>query len=165
MIFALVVVAFFVLVLLAATCRGRTGSGEPQPFGPACGPLAGISQSGPQAAWFDVRPSTVQGAGRGVFSRRAFESGEIVMQAPVLQYPRGEVSPQGVLARYQGGDADMAFLCFDYQGLVNTSPDARENNVRAEWRIKEGLSQFVASKAIAPGDELFQNYGAPTRLN
>lgn len=87
------------------------------------------------------------------------------MQAPIIQYPRGEVSPHGVLAEYQGGDADTAFLCFDYQGLVNTASGARENNVRAEWRLADGLSQFVASKAIAPGDELFQDYGAPIRLN
>ena len=155
----------FVLILLAVACQGRNGSREPQRLEPACGFLPGVSKSGPQAAWFDVRPSIVQGAGRGVFSRRAFEPGEIVMQAPILRYPRGEVSPDGVLARYQGGDGDMAFLCFDYQGLVNTAPAAHENNVRAEWRIMEGLSQFVATKAIAPGHELFQNYDAPTRLN
>lgn len=116
---------------------------------------------GPQAQWFDVKVSTLPGAGRGVFAKRMFKVGEVVMQSPIVIYPKNEVKPGSTLSHYQGSYGDVAFLCFDYQGLVNMSNKIEFNNVRARWRLAEGLSEYVATQDIQEGEELFQHYSYP----
>ncbi len=65
----------------------------------------------------------------------------------------------------RGGAGDVAFLCFDYQGLVNAPPTAGMSNVRAQWRLGEGISQFVALRDIWAGEELFQSYDSADQLS
>ena len=83
------------------------------------------------------------------------------MQSPVIVYPKNEVSPGSTLSHYQGSYGNVAFLCCDYQGLVNTGNKEKENNVRARWRLREGLSEYVATRYIEEGEELLQHYSNP----
>lgn len=118
---------------------------------------------GVQELWFRVGPSSVPGAGRGVFTKRAFHKGDVVMRSPVLLFNLDDVRRGSVLRDYCGAVEGTAFLCFDYQGLVNTSLGG-DNNVQAEWYLDAGMSQYVALRDIAPGEELFQNYRSARRV-
>jgi hypothetical protein len=118
---------------------------------------------GVQELWFDVGLSSVPGAGRGVFSKRAFRKGDVVMRSPILLFNVADVRPGCVLRDYCGFIGDTAFLCFDYQGLVNRGPAPADNNVQAEWHLEQGMSQYVALRDISPGEELFQDYGSARR--
>ena len=90
---------------------------------------------------------------------------DIVMSAPIVSFPINELKPRSVLSQYYGNIGDgTAFLCFDYQELLNTTkPD--ECNISSQWRIKDGYSEFIAIKDIKIGDELFQSYSQPLRMN
>lgn len=118
-----------------------------------------------QDLWFDVRESRIPNSGRGVFAKKQFKKDDIVMSAPIVRFPINELKTNSVLSQYYGNVGDgTAFLCFDYQGLCNTtSPD--KCNVIARWRIKDGYSDYVAIKDIEIGDELYQIYSKPSRMN
>jgi len=87
------------------------------------------------------------------------------MQAPIFSYSADDVKRGSRIREYQGTSGEVAFLCFDYQGLVNTANDPSMNNLRAQWRLKDEISQFVALRDIHPGEELFQGYTSPEVLN
>ena len=87
------------------------------------------------------------------------------MSSHILIFDKSEIQPKGVISRYCGNIRPRAFLCFDYQGLCNQSNDRSQNNVKAVWRIQDDLSEYIAIKDIAIGDEILQEYGAPERLN
>jgi hypothetical protein len=118
-----------------------------------------------QELWFDVRESSVPNSGRGIFAKREFKKGDIVMSAPIIRFPINELKPKSVLSQYYGNIGDgTAFLCFDYQGLLNTTSHDK-CNIQAQWRIKDGYSEFVATKDIKIGEELFQSYSQPNKIN
>lgn len=130
-----------------------------------CSSLGTESGGGVQNLWFDVRPSNIPNSGRGVFAKRSFDKGDLVMSAPILIFNKSEIDPQGTISRYCGNIKPQAFMCFDYQGLCNTSPDPKMNNVRATWRIKDDRSEYFAIKNIEIGDEILQEYKNPIRIN
>ena len=144
---------------------GGSPSADLNEKGTAPSSYAPAPSQGVQAQWFDIRGSTLPGAGRGVFCKRSFRAGQIVMQAPILLYNKDEVAPGSRISQYQGSFHHKAFLCFDYQGLVNTASCGADNNVRAQWRIGEEISQYVALRDIGVGEELLQAYSEPEVLN
>ena len=76
-----------------------------------------------------------------------------------------DLNEGAVIKQYNGNIGDgTGFLCFDWQGLVNTT-SSDKCNVRATWRIKDEYSEFTATKDIEIGEELFQSYGEPLRIN
>ena len=118
-----------------------------------------------QELWFDCRESSISGAGRGVFVKRSFKKGDIVMSSPILRFPMTDLNEGAVIKQYNGNIGDgTGFLCFDWQGLVNTT-SSDKCNVRATWRIKDEYSEYIAIKDIEIGEELFQSYGEPLRIN
>ena len=119
----------------------------------------------PQDIWFDCRKSSIIDAGRGIFTKRTFKKGDIVMSSPILRFPMTDINEKAVIRQYNGNIGDgTGFLTFDWQALVNTnSPD--KCNVRATWRIKDGYSDFTAIKDIEIGEELFQLYQGVHRIN
>jgi hypothetical protein len=119
---------------------------------------------GVQEMWFEVKESLVSGQGKGVFTKRPFKNGEIVMRAPIIRFPLTDLTERASLRQYNGNIGDgTAFLTMDYQGLVKNSPD--NNNLRATWRIQDGYSEFVATRDIKIGEELYQSYGSPNKVN
>eukprot|EP00966_Prymnesium_polylepis_P336534 7391619-Prymnesium_polylepis.5 len=122
---------------------------------------------GAQELWFYMNNSKIPGAGRGIFTRRKFKKGEVVMSAPLLLFDDDEINKNGTISRYCGHlrEEKKNFLCFDYQGLCNTAPTKSKNNVRAVWRIAEDISQYVALRDIHVGEEILQDYGSASRLS
>lgn len=122
---------------------------------------------GAQELWFYVGESKIPGAGRGVFARRHFKKGEVVMSSPLLMFDDDEIKKNGTISRYCGHvrEKKKNFLCFDYQGLCNTAPDKSMNNVRAVWRLAEDKSQYVALRDIHIGDEILQDYRGAQKIN
>jgi len=85
------------------------------------------------------------------------------MSAPIIRFSINELKPKSVLSQYYGNIGDgTAFLCFDYQGLLNTTSHDK-CNIQAQWRIQDGYSDryIFATKDIKIGEELFQSYSQP----
>jgi hypothetical protein len=128
---------------------------------------ATLSSDGAQSMWFEVRTSTVPNAGRGVFTKRAFKKGDVVMSSPLIIFDINELKPGGKLTHYCGNlrVEGKGFLAFDYQGLCNSSNQKEKNNVRATWRIKDDRSEYIALRDIGVGEEILQNYSGAKRIN
>lgn len=126
-----------------------------------------LSNNGVQSMWFEVRTSTVPNAGRGVFTRRAFKKGDVVMSSPLIIFDMNELKPGSRLTHYCGNirNEGKGFLAFDYQGLCNTSNQKEKNNVQASWRIKEDRSEYIALRDIEVGEEILQSYSGAKRIN
>lgn len=115
--------------------------------------------------WFDVKKSSIPNSGRGVFAKKSFKIGDKVMSSPIIRFPVSDLNKNAVLRSYIGNVGDgTGFLTMDYQGLVNTiNPELC--NVQATWRLSDGYSDFIAIRNIKEGDELFQSYGNPNKVN
>jgi hypothetical protein len=119
----------------------------------------------PQDIWFDCCKSSISKAGRGIFTKRTFKEGDVVMSSPILRFPMTDIKENAVIKQYNGNIGDgTGFLTFDWQGLVNAN-SLDKCNVRATWRIKDGYSDFIAIKDIEIGEELFQSYQGVHRIN
>lgn len=128
---------------------------------------ATLSSDGAQSMWFEVRTSTVPNAGRGVFTRRAFKKGDVVMSSPLIIFDMNELKPGSRLTHYCGNirNEGKGFLAFDYQGLCNSSNQKEKNNVQATWRIKDDRSEYIALRDIGVGEEILQSYSGAKRIN
>ena len=56
--------------------------------------------------WFDCRESSICGAGRGVFTKRSFKEGDIVMSSPILRFPMTDLNKGAVIKQYNGNIGD-----------------------------------------------------------
>ena len=118
---------------------------------------------GVQEMWFEIKESSIPQHGNGVFARRPFKKGDVVMRARVIRFPASDLNQNAVLGRFVGNVGDgSVFLTLDYQGLVL---DSKDNNVQATWRLKDGISEFIATRDIAVGDEIYQSFGTPNKIN
>lgn len=119
---------------------------------------------GVQEMWFEIKESSIGQSGKGVFTKRPFKNGEIVMRAPIVRFPASDLNKNAILGQFVGNIGDgTVFLTLDYQGLVNNSPD--NNNLIATWRIQDGYSEFVATRDIKNGEELLQSFSSPNKVN
>lgn len=98
--------------------------------------------------------------GRGVVALRAFAAGALVERAPVIVAPAHHVARIAAtdLRHYYfewGEDDDQAAIALGYGSLYNHS---YEPNLEFEFLEDEQVIEFVARRAIEPGDELTVNY-------
>eukprot|EP01041_Mallomonas_annulata_P001021 gene1020-2004_t len=133
-----------------------------------------------------VSESIIPGAGKGLFSRVSFKTGEVVSVSPVLMVPRGEAeaaSADSVVLNFciTSGESDVALLPLSFGAMSNHG--GREANMRLawyDWGDSEGLSQklsrsmqelmespyatldigYIATRDIAVGEELTIDYGS-----
>jgi uncharacterized protein len=93
--------------------------------------------------------------GRGVFATRRFAAGELVERCPTIEVPDAEVT--GHLGDYvyksvKDGDS---LLVLGYGMLYNHSEDPNVEVVQEE----PSTIEFLALRAVKPGDELTIHYG------
>jgi hypothetical protein len=94
--------------------------------------------------------------GRGVFATRRFAEGEPVEACPTLELVGDQVA--GRLSDYVFGsseDESEVLLLLGFGMLYNHSAEANVEYVQDEPRV----INFVATRAIEPGDELTIDYG------
>jgi len=100
------------------------------------------------------------GKGRGVVAQRPFEPGQTIERCPVLVIPADEVPlvRQTRLGSYYfewGDDCRQGAIALGYGSLYNHSYTP---NARYEFREDEACLEFVATRTIAPGEEITINY-------
>lgn len=101
-----------------------------------------------------------QGRGRGVFAKVAFAEGDVIESCPVIPIPEEEVDPVGrtVLGNYffkWGGTGDEGAVALGFGSLYNHTNDPNAMYVRKYERL---TIDFVALRAIAPGEEITVSY-------
>lgn len=118
-----------------------------------------------------VQPSTVEGAGLGLFAVRAFARGEVVAVYTGVLMTAAERREMAAFAddwpdryRYVLGLSDHG-ICLDMagQGLpahyVNDNRDRTRINTRFVKQVRLLLAELVTLRDIEPGEELFVDYG------
>lgn len=112
-----------------------------------------------------IGPSSLEGAGRGVFAAALLPEGTLIEQCPVipLQDPkdRDRLRKTGLVNYYflWGEGRLRAALCLGWGSIYNHSYTP---NARYEKLMEEGRMDFYALTDIAPGEEITVNYnGAP----
>lgn len=106
----------------------------------------------------DVR--TIQGKGRGVFSREPVRAGMVICTAPTLELPDWERIEQTSLGSFYFGhpvDDNAGMLVFGWISLLNHADPA---NSTVEWEQTEQgwLAALRAIRDIGVGDELTYQY-------
>src|SRR3569623_2035422 len=98
--------------------------------------------------------------GRGVVALRPFDAGETIERPPVIVIPKNEAPllRDTRLAHYYfewGDDCQQAAIALGYGSLYNHSYTP---NARYEFRESEECLEFIALRAIEPGEEVSINY-------
>ncbi|HYF29068.1 MAG TPA: SET domain-containing protein [Candidatus Paceibacterota bacterium] len=114
----------------------------------------------------ELRASTLDGAGRGVFATVPLADGELVESCPVIALPdkrdRARLRKTGLVNYYflWGKERKHAAICLGFGSLYNHS---YEPNCFYVKRIEEAQMDFYALRDIQAGEELTVNYnGVPT---
>lgn len=105
--------------------------------------------------------SDIPGAGRGVFATARISAGELIEQCPVVvltdKKDRGRLRKTGLVNYYfLWGDTERrAAICLGWGAVYNHSftPNARFEKV-----IEDCHMDFIALRAIEPGEEILVNY-------
>lgn len=97
--------------------------------------------------------------GRGVFAKQSFEPGQLIESVPVILLRREEEpSKDQTLYSYTfawGAHNERSALALGYGSMYNHSSDA---NAIYEKRESSMCIDFIAQKAIAPGEEITIDY-------
>lgn len=111
-------------------------------------------------------PSTLEGAGRGVFAAVALKAGELIESCPVIALAdpkdRERLRKTGLVNYYflWGENRDRAAICIGFGSLYNHS---YEPSVGYMKFIDKEQMDFFALRDITEGEELTVNYnGVPT---
>lgn len=117
-----------------------------------------------------VRPSSRHGL--GVFARVAIADGEVIERVPCVPIPPGETAaarvPGSLTHRYAMPDmpvADVSAWMLGYGALYNHAPEhaPEAGGANARWEpVDARLLVFIATRAIAAGEEIVYDYGADT---
>jgi len=127
-----------------------------------------------------VAPSTIPGAGKGLFAKKNFQRGDTVYVSPVLALPKREVirsANESVLMNYcfiSELDTDVALLPIGLSAVMNHQPEDSANIIY-RWHDSTILNQdptvlfatkdapfefeYVATRDIMKGEELTISYG------
>jgi SET domain-containing protein len=103
-----------------------------------------------------VAPSMIHGL--GVFSRRAFDAGEVIEVCPVVVCPvpdETHLEQTAMRGLYFHWTDDAVAVALGYGSLYN---HAWEPNARYEPDVEAGVIRFLALDAIAVGEEITVNY-------
>jgi hypothetical protein len=118
-----------------------------------------------------VRPSTIEGAGLGLFAARAFARDEVVAVYTGVLMTAEEIRVMDSFGddwpdRYE---YVMGFpehgICLDIAGrglpvhYINDNRDRARINTRFVKRVRLLLAELVTLRDIEPGEELFVDYG------
>lgn len=129
-----------------------------------------------------ISSSSIPLAGNGLFSKKAYKKGDIVMLSPVLILPKQDVEltiDSSLLINYciTSNNSDVALLPISVGGMINHG--GKTSNVEIMWHLESDtesyLSQspknlsklnyaplsikYVAKKPILIGEEITVNYG------
>lgn len=114
----------------------------------------------------EVRPSTIEGAGLGLFALQEFKKGDTI-----VPYEGEIISEAEFQRRYREHPSQYALVlkkhtyvdgtCVRGVGsLINTGVRKKDNNANFSVSTKNGLRASVkATKTIHEGDEIFVDYG------
>ncbi|MGH2829920.1 MAG: SET domain-containing protein [Actinomycetota bacterium] len=114
-----------------------------------------------------VRVGPAGRRGRGVYATRRIRRGEVFEQSPVIVVPASQWRHlrQTILADYAfdwGPSSRGAAVVLGYGSLYNHS---RTPNARFDYRMAQGIYEFIALRDIARGEEICTNYnGLPEDL-
>eukprot|EP00669_Euglena_mutabilis_P009622 TRINITY_DN4483_c0_g1_i1.p1 TRINITY_DN4483_c0_g1~~TRINITY_DN4483_c0_g1_i1.p1 ORF type:complete len:158 (-),score=51.22 TRINITY_DN4483_c0_g1_i1:88-537(-) len=127
---------------------------------PGGGPKPGKGKGGrgkpPQPlVRYDVSVGKSPLGGRGVFAMRDFAPDEVVEVCPTLEVHKDDVSGKLVDYVFYGSDEDHRVLVCGYGMLYNSSKNANLKYVQDQ----SGDYEYVATRAIRAGEELFIDYG------
>lgn len=112
-----------------------------------------------------IAPSTIGGAGRGVFANEKILEGELIETCPIIALSsskdRSRLRNTELVNYYflWGEKRDRVALCLGWGSIYNHSFTP---NARYEKDINEGCMDFYALRDIEPNEEIIVNYnGAP----
>mmetsp|Transcript_30075 Transcript_30075/g.82593 ORF Transcript_30075/g.82593 Transcript_30075/m.82593 type:complete len:561 (+) Transcript_30075:80-1762(+) len=134
----------------------------------------------------DIRQSTIEHSGRGAFSKRRLNQGQVVVPAPVEVFKDRAVfknqRPEHLFVNYCLQPKNSKMLFYPYGPGVNLiQHSSKAPNVGLQWSSKEAhqaelltmtydqfwehvrpgslILEVVALRDLAPGEELFLDYG------
>lgn len=91
--------------------------------------------------------------GYGVFAKQYFQPGDTIEECYCLVFKANEK----LLMNYFYGCQDKNLLAL---GSVSIANHSLENNAQVMFDVEHSVISLIASKKIAPGEEIFTNYGA-----
>lgn len=108
-----------------------------------------------------MAPSSLRGAGRGMFAVKDFAQGDLIESCPVIALPdhkdRARLRRTGLVNYYflWGPERTQAAICLGYGSLYNHS---YEPNARWDKQVEEERMDFYAISDISAGEEITVNY-------
>ena len=109
-----------------------------------------------------VANSTIRGAGRGLFSARAFEAGEHIAREPLLELGSYDIASD-IFRRYAFADGEGAYIVLGVTSLIN-SAERSDGGVNVHWRrASPHWVDVFAISHISAGEELKFDYGRAVR--
>lgn len=107
-----------------------------------------------------IRIGDSAGRGRGVFAARAFAAGETIERSPVIDFSPEDwkhiaETSLGAFCFDWGEDDEAGAVGLGYTSLYNHSFSP---NARFVLRLEEGEIEYIAIRAIEPGEEIVANY-------
>jgi len=119
----------------------------------------------------DIRPSSIPGAGAGLFAMKTFQAGEVVTISPVLSLLRRVVDASAdtsVLKNYcfAAEDSDHVMFPLNYGPIINHNSTG-EANVRIEWYDWSPAVEALAAKypSDSPTGKTNRNLRLQDKLN
>ncbi len=127
--------------------------------------IAVAKEAGSNILWEDdrfcIKKSTIRAAGVGVFSKVRLGEGEIVGYYTGKMYTSRDAPLKSLYLVYvskdlyiDGKGADAGFVSF-----IQHSGDKESQNASLRTSPRWGWARVETKRAIAPGEELFFNYG------
>ena len=108
-----------------------------------------------------IAPSSMDGAGRGVFAKERIAEGELIEACPIVALPdpkdRDRLRKTGLVNYYflWGSDRKRAAICLGWGSVYNHSFSP---NSKYEKKMSEGRMDFYALRDIAVDEEIMVNY-------
>ena len=123
-----------------------------------------------RALGLKIAPSTIPGAGSGLFATRVFAEDSFICEYGGELVPRDEAEEEDYKSEYvlaidddwvidakstQSGLGRWAVDCLP----VNRPQDCEDNNAEFEIDVENQSAALYATEEIQPGDEIFVSYG------
>ena len=148
-------------------------------------PVQYLQENGWCVDYLEIRQSNDPSMGRGAFAKRRLEKGQIIAPAPLQAFQDravfSRVEPEQLYVNYCIQPRDSKMIFFPYGPAVGLINHSRTPNVALQWS-KNSMHQatwlemsykdfwktawpgglileVVALREIAPGEELFMDYG------
>tara|TARA_B100000686_G_scaffold201976_1_gene208984 strand:+ start:1367 stop:1798 length:432 start_codon:yes stop_codon:yes gene_type:complete len=107
---------------------------------------------------FEIRESSLKGAGRGLFATKNYKEGDIIEVCPTVLVDN-DMDGGNLITHYlfSSHSGDETLVAFGYCSLINHS----EEKWNCTWEVSEDdkLVKMFAIKDIQIGEEFFSHYG------